>query len=183
MNKDINLLYSKKQQSINDLTVRVKIFRWLALGTLFLVGVVSIILFVLLIASPLPQLKSTEQSLTTSLTQSHEKLLKQTLLSGRLGDISLITTKRSHYGDDLEGLRNELPAGSEITAFSVEKKDMSITVTSQSLQDLETYFDKLKKLTLGKKILSRAYLTSLEAKVNVKNIVTHFEAVVSLTLL
>ena len=122
MNKDINLLYSKKQQSLNELTVRVKLFRWVALGALFLVGGVSIILFLLLIASPLPQLKSTEKSLTGSLAQSHEKLLKQTLLSGRLSDIALITAKRSHYGDDLEMLRNELPSGSEITAFSVEKK-------------------------------------------------------------
>ena len=60
---------------------------------------------------------------------------------------------------------------------------MSITVTSQSLQDLETYFDKLKKLTQSKKVLSRVYLTSLEAKVNDKNVTTHFEAVVLLTLL
>lgn len=183
MNKDINLLYSKKQQSFNQLTVRVKLFRWVALGALFLVGTVSIVLFLLLIASPLPQLKSTEQSLTGSLTQSHEKLLKQTLLTGRLRDISLITAKRSHYGDSLQALRNELPKGAEITAFSVEKKDMSITVTSQSLQDLENYFDRLKKLTQNKKTLSRVYLTSLEAKVNDKNIVTNFEAVVSLTLL
>lgn len=183
MNKDINLLYSKKQQSIKELTVRVRIFRWIALGALFLVGAVSIVLFLLLIASPLPGLKSTEQSLIQSLTQSHEKLLKQTLLSRRLSDISLITAKRSHYGDDLKELRNQLPKGAEIIAFSVEKKDASITVKSESLQDLETYFDKLKKLTQDKKILSRAYLTSLEAKVNDKNIVTHFEAVVSLTLL
>lgn len=183
MNKDINLLYSKKQQSLNQLAVRVKFFRLVALGVLFLVGGVSIILFLLLIASPLPQLKSTEKSLTGSLTQSHEKLLKQTLLSGRLADITLITVKRSHYGDDVEALRNELPAGAEITAFSVEKKEMSITITSQSLQDLEAYFDRLKKLTQSKKILSRVYLTSLEAKVNEENVVTHFEAVVLLTLL
>lgn len=183
MNKDINLLYSKKQQSFNQLTVRVKLMRWIALGFLFLVGALSIILFLLLIASPLPRLKSTEDSLTTSLKQLNDKLVKQTLLTSRLTDISLITAKRSQYGDDLQALRDQLPIGVEIINFSVEKKDASITLSSTSLQDLETYFDKLKALTQNKKIISRAYLMSLEAKENQENIVTHFEAVVELTLL
>ncbi|HVZ58761.1 MAG TPA: hypothetical protein VG935_03365 [Patescibacteria group bacterium] len=183
MDKDINLLYSKKQLSLNKLALRVRFVRWIAFSVFFLVAGVSMMFFLLLLASPLPELQKTESDLTAQLSQSHDKILKQTLLSIRLTDIAQITAKRSAYGDDLASLRADLPASTTITDFAVEKNQVTMSLRASNLEDLQTYFDNLNTLAKKKKVLSQAFLNSLEADVDKDGQVVDFSASISLTLL
>lgn len=183
MNNEINLLYSKKQLQLSRLATKARVLRLIALGFLFLVTAFSIILFLLIVASPLPGLRNDEKAITATLTASHELILKQTLLSMRLSDIQNILGNRSRYGEVLGVLRKDLSNGTEINSFSVEKSSVNLTVTSQSLTDLETFFQKLKAHVEGQKNFSSAYLNSLEAVRGSDQRISSFQAKITLTLL
>lgn len=182
MNNEINLLYSKKQIQLSKLTTKVRILRLIAVGLLFIICSISLIFFLLIIASPLPSLRKEEQRLAETLSSTHEKILKQTLLSMRLTDIHSIITKRSIYGDALTLIRQDLSPSMVIMSFSVQKKEISLTVTAENLSDLETYFEKLKNYVTAKKMFKRVYLNVLEAVKDEDQRISQFQAKLSLTL-
>jgi len=156
--------------------------RYVSLGLLSLVSVLSVVLFLLEIFSPLPKLQKDEQTLSQTLSASHEKILRQTLLSLRLTDIAGIVSKRSTYGVLVETLTKALPKGMTINSFSVEKTDFEMTVSADNLDDLQEYFDSLGTLTRQQKMFQRVYLNSLDAVRNTDGGFNSFQAKLAITL-
>ncbi|MBI5044476.1 MAG: PilN domain-containing protein [Candidatus Levybacteria bacterium] len=163
MNNEINLLYSKKQQILNASASRARVVRMGAVGLLFLVGATSVVLFLLVISSPLPSLAAKEKELENTLKTSDAKIVNVTLAVIRLSDVKTIISKRSHYGDYLQALRDILPAGTDLTEFTVEKESVNITVSSPSLESIEEYFLSLSKLVEKGTPFQRVYVNLLEA--------------------
>lgn len=182
MNNEINLLYNKKQKRIIALSARVRLLRFISLGLLFLACAISIVFFLLAIASPLPKLRQDEAALTQTLSSNHDKILKQTLLSIRLTDIKSIIQKRSQYGEILATLKSNLPPNTSLAFFSVEKNEISITVGAKNLDDMQIYFDRLAKLVGSGKLFRRAYLDILEAIKGESQQIIEFQAKITLSL-
>ncbi|CAN5179452.1 hypothetical protein BH09PAT1_BH09PAT1_7710 [soil metagenome] len=161
MSSEINLLYSKKQLRRYKLTTQVRLIRFIALGILFLVTIVSMVFFFLVIASPLGGLKKQEAQLIQGLNQSQETIRQETLISLRMNDISTITQKRSNYDQILSSLISKLPQGVSLDDFSAEKKQATIIVSAASVTDLEKYISILGAFVGNKTYFSRVFLDSL----------------------
>lgn len=182
MSNEINLLYSKKQQRLNAFASKARVARLIAVGLLFLVAASSIVLFLLVIASPLPSLAQKQKSLEDTLKTSHDKIVNLTLASIRLSDIKSIFSKRSHYGDYLKALRDILPTGVEMTEFTVNKESIAITVSSSSLESLETYFLSLSALVEKGALYQKVYVNILEAVKDQTQQIKYFQAKLTLYL-
>lgn len=183
MNNEINLLYSRKQRRLYQLTTRVKILRFIALGSLFFICGLSLVFFLFIIVSPLPQLKEEEKMLSQTLSASKDNILKQTLLVTRLTDIDSISTKRSQYDTVLKTVRQMLPSGTKIGEFTAEKKIAEISFSSSSLEDIENVFSELKSHVQNKNTFSQVFMSSLTSNFDIDGNINGFTARVIVSIL
>lgn len=183
MSNEINLLYNKKQAKNSQLASRVKILRFFAVGLLCLVSLFSIVLFLLVVSSPLPSLIKQKDTLVASLSQSHDVILQQTLLSTRLSEIEKIIKNRSDFSGLISLFEKGLPENAVINQISVEKKIVNFTFSADNLDDITTYLDGLKANVKQKKSFTNVYVVSLTALQNDASQVSGFVAELIIVLL
>lgn len=163
MSNEINLLFNKKQAKNSQLASRVKILRFFAVGMLCLVSLFSIVLFLLVLSSPLPSLNKQKDTLVASLSKSHEVILQQTLLSTRLNEADKIIKNRSDFSSLIALFEKGLPEDAVIEQVSVEKKIVNFTFSAKNLNDITTYLDGLKANVKQKKSFENVFVVSLTA--------------------
>jgi Tfp pilus assembly protein PilN len=106
---------------------------------LFLVCVLSMVLFLLVLASPLPRLKQDENAIISTLSGEHEKVARYTLLTSRLGEVTNIMNKRTRMKETISLFRSQVPDDAQITTLSIDQKTVKLTASSSSLESLQTY--------------------------------------------
>lgn len=168
MNETINLLDpNKDSKSVRSLK-RMQYMRFFAMGMLFLVSVSSIILFMLVSLSPLPELQRQEQALRLTLSQASVDMAKMALVSERTASIEKVLADRTSYDQILALLQERLPNNAEITSIRVDQQVLVVTVESRSLTSLDTFLNGLVGLVQEKKAFSQVTLSTL-ANDNVRN--------------
>lgn len=168
MNETINLLDPNKDSKSIVSQKRMQFMRFFAMGLLFLVSVSSIILFMLVSLSPLPELQRQEQELRLTLSQSSNDMAKMALLSERTTSIESLITKRKSYDQTIALLQERLPRNAEITSIRVDQEQLVMTVESKSLNALDGFLNGLIGLVQEKKTFSQVTLSTL-ANDNVRN--------------
>ncbi len=144
MSKGINLLINKKQRTISPLLFdRLRLTRLFAIGLLFLIGSVAIILFLLISISPLPGLRKQEAYTLTNIAAYHLNIGELILTHDRLKNISDVIEKRTYYDKKINVIENNLPEGITIKTLKMADKTIFIEGTSNSLESINTFFDNL----------------------------------------
>lgn len=143
MSKGINLLGNEKQISAKPASKRLNLLRTVAIGLLFSISAVSITFFILILLSPLPALKKQEEGALATLSQSHPDVAKLLFIDDRLKSSKAIITKRINFDESLDKVLKKMPGGIAITALTMNKETVSITVTSSSLANLDTFLNNL----------------------------------------
>lgn len=161
MNNDINLLHSKKRSVLGDLTTKLRFLRFGATLLLSLVVLLSMSLFFLVLASPLPQLKEQEDTLVASLATEHTTIAQYTLLTMRLNEIRTVTNKRMKMKETVTLFRTELPSDVTIKSMAIEDNVIRMRATSLSLKSLQNYLETLKKYVKESKSLQLVRMNSL----------------------
>jgi hypothetical protein len=161
MNSRINLLGQKKQKLDNATIRRLKIFRMVAIGMLFCVSAFSIILFILIALSPLPALKEQEQQSLTTLSGYHPQVAKLILVDDRLKTTFQLLSQRPNFNKMFNAVSEKMPSGLIVTGLTIEGENISVTVSSASLPDLDTFLNNLLTAAESKKDFSKVILTTL----------------------
>lgn len=161
MSNEINLLYNKKQGNRVRLSAKIRLYRLIALGLLSCAGFASVVAFLLVLASPLPGLKQQEKALLATLGAQDSKILKLTLISQRLADITTIINKREKADSIMELFRKDVPESASIKNFSLNQKVITMTLSTQDLDDIEAYDKSLISLTKEKRIVDKVVLTGI----------------------
>lgn len=161
MNNEINLLHSKKRSVLSDLTTKLRILRFSALTLLSIVVLLSMALFFLVIASPLPTLKEQENELLSSVSTNNDLFAQHTLLTNRIRDIESIRNKRMNMRETLRLFREDLPEDVTIQTLAIEENVVRIQAHSLSLESLETYSSSLSQRVVDSKTLSLVQVKSL----------------------
>jgi hypothetical protein len=161
MNEGINLLDPNKENTPGVVNRRVLGLRAIAMGMLFLVSASSIILFILVTLSPLPELKKQETSLRATLATSHTDMAKLSLVNERAASIQTLLASRKSFDQTLELIQSKLPSGVDISAIQIDANIVSVTVESKSLKQLDDFINGLVGLVAEKNGFSRVTMTSL----------------------
>jgi Tfp pilus assembly protein PilN len=161
MNNNINLLGHKDQVAVPRASQRLKLLRVIAVLMLFGVSAASVILYILIAFSALPQVQLKERQAKTTLAQSYPEMTKIALIQDRINGISLILSQRNQYQKVIESLQNKMPAGLKIYQISISKKNATLTVTSNSLDTLETFLSNLIDSVKAKQGYAQVTLNSL----------------------
>jgi Tfp pilus assembly protein PilN len=179
MNEGINLLDPNRQSDNSVPVKRLQFVRYFAVGLLFLVSVSSVILFMLVSLSPLPELQRQEASLRSTLSQSGEDMAKLALLDERATAINALLKERSSYEEVLSLLQDKLPNNAQIVSIRLDQQTLVLTIESRSLTALDSFLNGLIGYVQEKNTFSQVTMTSL-ANDNVRN---DYSMVVSLGLL
>ena len=161
MNNNINLLGHRDQISVPRASQKLKLLRVIAVLLLFGVSSASVMLYILIYFSALPLAQQREQEALATIAQSHGEMAKIALIQDRLNGIAVVLSQRSQYEKFIESLQNKMPAGLAIYQVSISKKNATITLTSTSLETLETFLTSLVDTANAKKEYSQVTLNSL----------------------
>ena len=162
---NINLLPNKKKStSSREIEAdKFRLMRFFAMALLFGVSTASVILFLLISLSPLPQLKKQEEKGLANMALFHGDIAKLQVVNERTDSISTILSKRLTIDKTLDSIRSKLPAGCEISAFAMEKGSITVTVSSKSLSLLNDFLNNIVDTANRKEEFSQVKLSSLVA--------------------
>jgi hypothetical protein len=179
MNEGINLLEPNKKASSVVVLKHLQTTRIIVVSLLFLVSAISVIVFILVAISPLPALKTQEQSLQQNLMQSKNDMVKLSLINDRTDAISHFLANRQMVDQILETIDSKLSDNTTVSAIQTTSKSVTITIDSNSLQDLDNFINGMIVLVQEKKTFSQVTLVDLT------NTATNngYEITVKLTLL
>lgn len=160
--KGINLAVdSRKFKPIAPLKGRLRILRFGAMAILFIVGVSSVILSILIVFSPLPRLQDDEQKARRDLSAYRIDINKLAFINDRGDGIRQILKKRSYYDKKLDAIKNKLPAGVTLDGLTIVKKSYTLKFSSNNLASLDEFLNSIVTVTGGGREFLRVYLTSL----------------------
>lgn len=160
MTQGINLLHSQKIASAS-LQKKIVILRVIALVILFAVSFFSITLFILIALSPLNALQEQEGAEKKKLTVHYPKMVKILTTRERIGYINKILAERQTYGEELQGLLNTVSGDMQLDSLIIEEKKISYSLTSTSLQTLESYLQEVVASNEEKKQFEKIILSTI----------------------
>ena len=143
MNNGINLIGDKKQKQLSPLLSRLNIFRYAAIALLFGVSVASMILFLLIAFSPLPELQQQEQTNKQTLSGFQTDMAKIAIINDRMQSVNQLLNDRSSYGEIFSMIEQKLPNDTTITAFNLIQNTAMVTISSTSLASFHSVLNSL----------------------------------------
>lgn len=161
MSSRINLLGIKKKEAARPLLKKLIVMRLSAMIILFLTAAFSVILFMLIALSPLPQLRKQEALAINTLSQSKDDVAKLVILNERMNAVEVLLTKRNDYDQLLSKIQSYSPSGLQITGFSFSTEGISVTVGSNSLKQIDAFMNGLVNAVQQKQNFSHVTVSNL----------------------
>lgn len=177
MNNNINLLDYRTKINIQSYDTKHRSLRIVATGLLFIVSGLSIVFFLLIALSPLPDLIKQQEKVSSNLELEKNNIAKLALVKDRVENIKTIIDKRTYLDKELESIQTKIPSGIKIDNLNLSKGKVSLTLKTQSLalfkdfldeitRDKETggEFSEVKLVELTADPLQNTYLLTIQAE-------------------
>jgi len=160
MNNDINLISNKDVASLKA-KKRLKLTRTIAIASLVIATLLSIIVFIINTQTSLSSIKKDENSTLQSISYLNKKTAKLAIINNRLKDISDILEKRKNYTSAINTLLQLMPPGLSTTTLELSKKDVLLVVHSNSLLLIDKFLNSIIDLSSKKQVISSVTIESL----------------------
>jgi len=144
-NANINLLIKDTTPKPSD-AKGLKIFRLAAYGSFGVTLIASIVLLLMVFFHPLPKKQEEKNLLIQQISNSSEKYINLLSLNDRIKNIDSVITKRPQYERLMELLKNQLPEGGTVETLKMTGNEVSIAISSDSLENMETFISNLKRV-------------------------------------
>lgn len=139
MRSEINFVTVQKQIISPSEAAKIQKARYFAFGSLFIVALLSIMLFIGIAFSPLDSLKNEENTLLSTITGMHDKYTKMLLLNQRVTEISQLLNTRPSYDKTIDSLLKQAPTSVSLQSVNINNGTMTAKVISSSLDDINTF--------------------------------------------
>lgn len=164
MKNEINLLPQKKRRSTKD-SRQTLILRLVSLGLLLLVATSSAGIFLITALSPLQSLRQEEQEVSQALNNMRTKSIKYVLANTRLTDIGTFLDSRLKYPETLEDMQSLGEEEVSFTGIKLYQKDVTLTVSSNSLKAINEMVNGLKSKSEGERLYSNFSISNLDYQI------------------
>ena len=162
MNNGINLATNRRSvKSISVVKDRLRVLRISSMAMLFFVGAGSVLISILIVFSPLPQLRKDEAKVRNELAVFQPDIYKLAFINNRGDSIKKIISKRSLYDRKLEVIGSKLPADVSLDSLSIDKKNYTLKFSSKNLDSIDSLLNSLVAVTGKGKDFLGIYLTSI----------------------
>ncbi len=160
MSNDINLISNKDAASLKA-GKRLKQVRVVAVISLVAVALISVIIFIINSQNPLASIKKDENSTLQSISYLNKKTAKLAIINNRLKDISDILQKRKNYTSAINTMLQLMPPGVSTAALELNKNDVVLVVSSNSLLSIDKFLNSIIDLSSKKQVISSVIIESL----------------------
>lgn len=161
MNTKINLIKNEKQEINYTFIKQAALLHIIAVGMLFVVSFLSVLLFILITLSPLPSLRQREKNESKQLSYFSDSMAKVLLTDDRLTEIKTLLSKRSTYSKIVNPVKSLLPGNTLLEEIRLDNKKAYLTITSPTLEPLNTTVDQLSKLNSSSRQFKQITISSL----------------------
>lgn len=159
---EINLLVNKRDvRFLSPVKNHLKIFRFVGIGVMFLVGVISMILSILIVLSPLPQLYREEQKMRRNISAFQIDMNKLAFVNSRGDTIRKILEQRFSYDKKIDIVMSKIHPDVTLNGLSISGDKYIFKFYSRNLRSLEELLNGLISITGQGREFTRVYLTSL----------------------
>jgi hypothetical protein len=159
MNNSINLLTPEHINATQR--QRVQYIRYIALTCMALIVTLSVSVFFLILASPLPALRREESTLKLSLQSLRQTSAKLFLTKERLGIAQGIMKKRPAFDSYVSRIMQELPQGANISSVDITPSSFTVSVSAPSLLTMNSFIGRMQTLQAEEKLFKTVTLTTL----------------------
>lgn len=160
MNDPINLVKAQDKENFRRAR-KIFILRIISLVFISFVGLVSIILFILYLRISPEAIRKEQSQVVQSIAFQKNKLAKLNLLNDRLRGINQVLRERKNYTTTLNSILSEIPQEARAQVLSINKSNVSLTVTSSSLLPLNKFLNNILELSEKKKYIREMVIESL----------------------
>jgi hypothetical protein len=161
MNSGINLAGTRVDPKQVEIQRKVKRLRIASLAVLSVVCLVSVVLFVMIVASPLPGLRQKEEELFLALNSQNSKIQRIVFVDKQLGHVEKVIETRSGLPETLGKVMSSAPSSLLVETFAATNNQLEIVIESQSLSDIQEFIDGLTLLAGNKEIYQNISISEL----------------------
>lgn len=159
MSKNINLVLKEAEGSKQK--KKIKIFRLIAVGSLLLVSLISLLIY-LANSSLTFSLEDDKDALLSQLTPLREKEAKLKVINDRLNNISFVQGERTDVYKIVNTLLGEVPIGATVDNLEFIEGEIVIKVSFYSLSLIDELINNLIDMGERKEIVGVLILNSLD---------------------
>jgi hypothetical protein len=160
MSNDINLISNNDTASLKA-KKRLKLARIIAIISLGIVALLSILIFIINSQNSLPSVKKDENSTIQSISYLSKKTAKLAIINNRILEISDILGKRKNYTSAINAFLQLMPAGLTTTDLELNKKDVILVVQSNSLISIDKFLNSMIALSAKKQVIDSLIIENL----------------------
>lgn len=160
MNDSINLVKAQDKENFRR-ERKIFILRIISLVFISFVGLISIVLFILYLRISPEEIRREQSQVVQSIAFQKNKLIKLNLLNDRLNGINQVLKERKNYTTTLNSILSQIPQEARAQVLSINKNNVSLTVTSASLLPLNKFLNNILELSERKKDIREMIIESL----------------------
>ncbi|MDO8620797.1 MAG: hypothetical protein Q7R31_00720 [Candidatus Levybacteria bacterium] len=164
MINDINLLVGKDANYLRQKKL-LSLVRLMAFASLGIVALLSVIAFFLNSQFSPTEVKKEEDVILQNLSTLSKKQAKLFIINNRIQNITTILNSRVDYYKILNFIIGKIPAEVSIDRIEVDKKKISLTISSNSLIPINTLINNFVDMVRKKETITSLTLNSLTLSV------------------
>lgn len=157
---DINLLPQKSRGRFSQEQVLVYT-KILAISGCILTVCLAIVLFFLNRDPTLVQIQAQEQTILAQLNILHSKTAKDLIILDRMKRISKVLQNRGVLDKKIADIQKQIPSNVTVASFSLDNKNLLLTLNSQSLSPLGAFVESLANDVQTKKLVKKVTVEGL----------------------
>ena len=142
MKSDINLISTNQAELINQ-SRSVRIFRLIAIASVCIVGISSVILFLIIQSISPSEIRKQQSALRASLAASRTKEAKIILVGRKIKDIKNIISERPRYDSLVSEINDIIPENVSLVSLGVNDNKVELVANSGSLLYLNELLNNL----------------------------------------
>lgn len=158
--RNINLLPKKNREHVLY-EKYLKIYSIFSIVFFILICFFSVSTLFLNKNSSIDSLENEKSVLLKNISANSEKISKYLFVNTRLKDINDVIVKRRYMDQTLDLIIKEIPDGISVNSVKVDKKTLTLTASSTSLQTLNIFIDSLVGIVSENKVFNQIILDGL----------------------
>lgn len=165
MKSDINLISLNQAELVKEGGM-VRLLRILAIISIFIVAISSLVLFIIIQSISPAGIRKQEVAVEGKISSLHIKEAKIIIVSRKIKDIENIISKRPKYDNLITDITNIIPENVSADNLDINDKKVGLMVTSGSLLSLNKLLDNLFDMVKNGKVIGNLTIGGISVNGN-----------------
>lgn len=156
---DINLVSTGKGDQGKE--KKLQKIRIISTGFILVIGLLSVLVFILNISSPLGKIKQQEDSILSQITAQQDRAAKLAIINERITTVSKIYKQRPDYNYILNLILTKKTDNTKLVGMDLGESSVTVSLSSSSLLTLNNFLNSIIDSSKKSEKINSVFLDSL----------------------